>query len=121
MITTAVAWPVGFTLLFPMLWTFVTGFKTGAEAIASPPSFLFFDWNVSACDTVNQRTNYLKQVWNSVVISFAVNILCWAGRPMAEPSWRKSGAGSISPLVDPWRNTDGVSLPRYAQRRCQLH
>ena len=70
MLTTALAWLVGFTLFFPILWTFLTGFKTEAEAIASPPSFLFFDWNLSAYDAVNQRTDYLKHFWNSVVISF---------------------------------------------------
>ena len=56
MLTTILGWAVGLTIFFPILWTFLTGFKTEAEAIASPPSFLLFDWTLSAYDAVNQRT-----------------------------------------------------------------
>ena len=70
MLTSILGWSVGLTIFFPILWTFLTGFKTEAEAIASPPSFLLFDWTLSAYDAVNQRTDYLKHFWNSVVISF---------------------------------------------------
>ena len=74
-VTTLVAWAIGFLLFFPILWTFLTGFKTEAEAIASPPSFLFFDWTLSAYEAVNQRTDYLKHFWNSVVTSFGSTAL----------------------------------------------
>ncbi len=74
-VTSIAAWTVGLLLFFPILWTFLTGFKTEAEAIASPPSFLFFDWNLSAYEAVNQRTDYFKHFWNSVVTSFGSTAL----------------------------------------------
>ncbi len=67
---TTLAWAIGLAIFFPILWTILTGFKTEADAIASPPKFLFFDWNLSAYEAVNQRTDYTKHFWNSVVISF---------------------------------------------------
>ena len=73
--TTAVAWGIGFLIFCPILWTFLTGFKTEGEAIASPPSFLFFDWNLSAYEAVNQRSDYPKHFLNSVVISFGSTAL----------------------------------------------
>ena len=33
-------------IFFPILWTVLTSFKTEGEAIASPPSFLFFQWTL---------------------------------------------------------------------------
>ncbi len=41
LITTVVAWTIGILIFFPILWTFLTSFKTEAQAIASPPVFLF--------------------------------------------------------------------------------
>ena len=72
---TAAAWAIGLLIFFPILWTFLTGFKTEGEAIASPPSFLFFDWNLSAYEAVNQRSDYPKHFFNSVVISFGSTFL----------------------------------------------
>ncbi len=74
-ILTAIAWLVGLAIFFPILWTFLTGFKTEGDAIASPPLFLFFDWNLEAYEAVNQRTNYPLHFMNSVVISFGSVIL----------------------------------------------
>ncbi len=71
----AAAWAIGLLIFFPILWTFLTGFKTEGEAIASPPSFLFFDWNLSAYEAVNQRSDYPKHFFNSVVISFGSTLL----------------------------------------------
>jgi len=72
---TALAWTIGFLIFFPILWTFLTSFKTEGEAIASPPSFLFFDWNLSAYEAVNQRSDYPKHFFNSVVISLGSTVL----------------------------------------------
>lgn len=72
---TVAAWAIALAIFFPILWTFLTSFKTEADAIAGPPMFLFFDWNLSAYEAVNQRTDYLKHFWNSVVISFGSTIL----------------------------------------------
>ena len=74
-INTLISWTIALLIFFPILWTFLTGFKTEGEAIASPPSFLFFDWNLSAYEAVNQRSDYPKHFFNSVVISFGSTLL----------------------------------------------
>ena len=66
---TIAAWAVGLAIFFPILWTILTSFKTEAEAISSPPSFLFFDWTLENYTTVQERSNYFRHFWNSVVIS----------------------------------------------------
>jgi len=75
MFITLFAWGIGFLIFFPILWTFITSFKTEAEAIASPPSFLFFDWTLENYDAVQERSNYFRHFWNSVVISLGSTLL----------------------------------------------
>ena len=72
---TAIAWLIGFLIFFPILWTILTGFKTEAEAIASPPSFLFFDWTMENYTEVQERSNYFRHFMNSVVISVGSTVL----------------------------------------------
>ena len=62
-------------IFFPILWTFLTSFKTEGEAINSHPSFLFFEWTLENYETVNQRSDYLAHFWNSVVISLGSTVL----------------------------------------------
>ncbi len=75
LITTAAAWTIGILIFFPILWTFLTSFKTEAQAIASPPTFLFFDWTVENYFEVQSRSDYFKHFMNSVVISFGSTLL----------------------------------------------
>ncbi|MGX1308754.1 sorbitol/mannitol transport system permease protein [Amorphus suaedae] len=72
---TIVAWAIGFLIFFPVLWTVLTSFKTEAEAIASPPSFLFFNWTLENYAEVQQRSDYFRHFWNSVVISLGSTVL----------------------------------------------
>ncbi|CAA0099012.1 Inner membrane ABC transporter permease protein YcjP [Starkeya nomas] len=72
---TALAWGIGLLIFFPILWTVLTSFKTEAEAIASPPSFLFFDWTLENYETVNERSDYLVHFWNSVVIALGSTLV----------------------------------------------
>ncbi len=69
LVFTAIAWLIGLTLFFPILWTILTSFKTEGEAIATPPSFLFFQWTLENYAEVQSRSDYLKHAMNSVVIS----------------------------------------------------
>ena len=75
LIFTAIGWTIGLLIFFPILWTAVTSFKTEGEAIANPPSFLFFDWTLENYHEVQERSNYLKHVWNSVAISFGSTLI----------------------------------------------
>jgi sorbitol/mannitol transport system permease protein len=72
---TAIAWLVAFLIFFPILWTFLTSFKTEGEAIALPPSFLVFDWTLENYVTVQERSNYLRHATNSVIIAFGSTFL----------------------------------------------
>jgi sorbitol/mannitol transport system permease protein len=74
-IITIAAWSVGLLIFFPILWTILTSFKTEAEAIADPPSFLLFDWTLENYRVVQERSNYLRFLWNSVAISLGSTIL----------------------------------------------
>jgi polyol transport system permease protein len=73
--TTICAWLIGIAIFFPILWTVLTSFKTEAEAIASPPSFLVFEWTLENYSTVLNRSDYFRHFWNSVVISFGSTLL----------------------------------------------
>jgi sorbitol/mannitol transport system permease protein len=72
---TVIGWTIGLLIFFPILWTMITSFKTEGEAIANPPSFLFFDWTLENYHEVQERSNYLKHMWNSVAISFGSTLL----------------------------------------------
>ncbi|HUJ98875.1 MAG TPA: carbohydrate ABC transporter permease [Stellaceae bacterium] len=70
-----VAWAVGLMIFFPILWTVLTSFKTEGEAIAAPPHILFFHWTLENYVEVQQRSNYIEHVSNSVVIALGSTLL----------------------------------------------
>jgi sorbitol/mannitol transport system permease protein len=72
---TGVAWLVGILIFFPILWTILTSFKTEGEAIALPPSFVFFDWTLENYVEVQERSNYFRHAMNSVIIAFGSTLL----------------------------------------------
>ena len=74
-INTAIAWTIGLLIFFPILWTVLTSFKTEAEAIATPPSFVAFDWTLENYVTVQERSDYFRHFWNSVVISLGSTLI----------------------------------------------
>ncbi|MDN5787360.1 carbohydrate ABC transporter permease [Pseudorhodobacter sp.] len=74
-IVTVIAWGIGLAIFFPILWTILTSFKTEADAIASPPKFLFFDWTFENYVTVQERSDYFRHFWNSVVMSVGSTVL----------------------------------------------
>jgi sorbitol/mannitol transport system permease protein len=74
-INTAARWAIGLLIFFPILWTILTSFKTEAEAIANPPVFLFFDWTLENYAVVQERSNYMRFLWNSVIIAGGSTLL----------------------------------------------
>ncbi|SMC47220.1 MULTISPECIES: carbohydrate ABC transporter permease [Primorskyibacter] len=74
-LNTAIAWSIGILIFFPILWTILTSFKTEAQAISDPPVFLFFDWTLENYTVVQERSNYMRFLWNSVVIAGGSTIL----------------------------------------------
>ena len=75
MINTAVAWLIGLLIFFPILWTILTSFKTEAQAIADPPIFLFFDWTLENYSVVQERSNYMRFLWNSIFLAGGSTVL----------------------------------------------
>ena len=74
-INTAAAWAVGLLIFFPILWTILTSFKTEAVAVADPPVFFAFDWTMENYETVLERSNYARFLWNSIIIAGGSTIL----------------------------------------------
>ncbi len=72
---TVIAWIIALLIFFPILWTFLTSFKTEGEAVSVPPSFLFFHWTTENYAEVWDRSNYVLYFYNSVVISVGSTII----------------------------------------------
>jgi sorbitol/mannitol transport system permease protein len=67
--TTVASWLVGLVIFFPILWMGITSFKTELEAVNIPPSFLAFDWTIENYEIVQERSNYLRFVGNSILLA----------------------------------------------------
>ena len=74
-ITTAAAWGIGLLIFFPIYWTILTSFKTEAQAINDPPLFFNFDWTLENYSVVQERSDYMRFLWNSVIIAGGSTIL----------------------------------------------
>ena len=75
LIFTLLAWAVGLIIFFPILWTILTSFKTEGQAINNPPLFFFFDWTLENYSIVQERSDYMKYLWNSVVIALGSSLI----------------------------------------------
>ena len=74
-ITTILAWLIGFLIFFPILWTVITSFKTELEAFSTPPKFLFFQWTTENYGIVQERSDYLRFVTNSLILSIGSTLV----------------------------------------------
>ncbi|PZX40662.1 sorbitol/mannitol transport system permease protein [Roseinatronobacter thiooxidans] len=74
-LNTVIAWGIGLLIFFPILWTILTSFKTEAQAIADPPVWFFFDWTLENYRVVQERSNYSRFLWNSVIIAGGSTLL----------------------------------------------
>ncbi len=75
LVMSAIAWTLGILIFFPILWTFLTSFKTEGEAVATPPSLFFFHWTTENYAEVQSRSDYFLHFMNSVTISLGSTIL----------------------------------------------
>jgi sorbitol/mannitol transport system permease protein len=99
-INTVIAWSIGLLIFFPVLWTLLTSFKTEGQAINDPPLFLFFDWTLENYSIVQDRSDYVKFLWNSIIIAGGSTIL---GILIAIPA-------SWSMAFFPTKRTKGILL-----------
>jgi sorbitol/mannitol transport system permease protein len=72
---TIFAWVVALLIFFPILWTFLTAFKTEGDAILFPPAFLPPHWTLENFFEVQSRSNYFKHFFNSVIIAGGSTVL----------------------------------------------
>ena len=100
LVWTIIGWTIGLTIFFPIFWTILTSFKTEAEAVTIPPSLFNFDWTLENYTTVQERSNYGRHFWNSVVISIGSTLL---GLIVAIPA-------AWSMAFVPGKNTKGILL-----------
>ncbi|MFT7057981.1 MAG: sorbitol/mannitol transport system permease protein [Pseudorhodobacter sp.] len=62
------AWIVACLFFFPIFWMVLTSFKTELQAIAVPP-LLVFEPTLENFTLIQDRTDYTKFAWNSIVTS----------------------------------------------------
>ncbi len=72
---TGLAWFFGLLIFFPILWTFLTSFKSEGVAIADPPVWFTFDWTLENYRAVQERSNYPLALANSIVIALGSTFL----------------------------------------------
>ena len=72
---TALSWGIGLLIFFPILWTFLTSFKSEATAISDPPVWFFFDWTTQNYSDVLERSNYPLALMNSIIIAVGSTLL----------------------------------------------
>lgn len=73
--TTFVAWLIGILLFFPILWTALAAFKTEANAYTMPQNLLTSGWTLENFGIVQERSDYLRYVLNTAIISLASTAL----------------------------------------------
>jgi len=73
---TILAWAVALIIFFPIMWTFLTAFKTEGDAILFPPAFFPPHWTLENFFEVQARSDYFRHFFNSVVISVGSTVLC---------------------------------------------
>ena len=70
-VLTLVMWLVILVYVLPLLWIFVTSFKTDAEAYSVQIKWINFEWTLSNYQAVFQKNSMLKNLMNSTVVALA--------------------------------------------------
>ena len=75
-INTAIAWGIGLLIFFPILWIFVLSFKAESDAIKTPLDILLNTaWTTENYGVVQERSDYGKHFFNSVIIAVGSTLL----------------------------------------------
>jgi sorbitol/mannitol transport system permease protein len=67
-ILTLAAWTIGLLLFFPIFWTAVAAFKSESDAYSLPQNFLTTPWTLENFGIVQERSDYVRYVFNTTVI-----------------------------------------------------
>jgi sorbitol/mannitol transport system permease protein len=74
-LTTILAWAIGLAIFFPILWTGMAAFKSEANAYTMPQDWWSTPWTLENFAIVQARSNYLRYVVNTTVISIASTLI----------------------------------------------
>jgi len=75
LVVTLLAWTIGILMFFPIFWTAVAAFKTESDAYSLPQNWLTTPWTLENFSIVQERSNYLLYIRNTVVIAFVSTLL----------------------------------------------
>jgi sorbitol/mannitol transport system permease protein len=91
------AWAVGILMFFPILWTLIAALKTETDAYTLPQNFLTTPWTLENFGIVQDRSDYLTYVKNTVIIAGLSTLL---GLILAIPAaWSMAFAPTTKPSV----------------------
>jgi len=74
-INTIIAWGIGLLIFFPILWIIILSFKAEGDAIKTPIAVLTSGWTLENYGVVQERSDYAKHFFNSVILAFGSTIL----------------------------------------------
>ena len=74
-ITTIIAWTVALVIFFPILWIVVLSFKSEGDAIKTPLQILTSAWTIDSYAVVQDRSDYFKHFFNSVIVAVGSTLL----------------------------------------------
>lgn len=117
LLLTAAGWAVALLIFFPIFWMVLASFKTELEAISTPPR-LFFRATLENYVAVQERQDYFRFAWNSVVVSFgstalALLIACPSAYAMAFFPTRRTKGTLVWMLSTKFLPPVGVLVPIY--------
>jgi sorbitol/mannitol transport system permease protein len=73
--TTVIAWALGLTIFFPILWIVILSFKSEGDAIKTPIAMLTSAWTLETYSEVQGRSDYPRFFWNSVILALGSTLL----------------------------------------------
>ncbi|MAS07312.1 MAG: sugar ABC transporter permease [Ahrensia sp.] len=74
-INTIIAWGIGLLIFFPILWIIILSFKAEGDAIRTPIEVLTSGWTLENYGVVQERSDYAKHFFNSVILAVGSTIL----------------------------------------------
>ena len=70
-----VAWAIGLLIFFPILLDDPDQLQDRGAGDRRPAGVLFFDWTLENYAIVQERSNYMRFLWNSVIIAGGSTLL----------------------------------------------
>ncbi len=97
LVFTAIAWIIGILMFFPIFWTAVAAFKTESDAYTLPQNWLSTPWTLENFGIVQERSDYVRYVFNTITIAVLSTLL---GLVFAVPAaWSMAFAPVTKPSI----------------------